>query len=178
MAEVERTLGDNSVIQQIRAELRQARQEAAQVSEYEQRATAAEQRAVLAQLGLAPDSPQARLAEAMHEGEWTTDAVLDTLSEYGAVVREYTPEMVAQHQVADEAATGSSGGYVDPLDELAALPAYGMPGWEFAKQRAYDIVRRAGGEVTYQRPKKEVWINPATGKPITMSQDTPVGPTE
>jgi hypothetical protein len=169
---------DNSVMASMRAQLRQAQQEAAQASEAEQRAEAAEKRAVLAELGIKPDSPQARLAERMHEGEWTTEAVLGTLTEYGAAPSQYSPELVAQHQVADGAATGTSG-YISSLDELAALPAYGMPGWETAKQRAYDIVRRAGVEVTYQRPKNtDTWINPATGKPIKMTQHTPVGPVE
>jgi hypothetical protein len=149
------------------------------VGEYEERATAAEQRAVLAELRIPADSPQARLAMKAHEGEWTPEAVLGTLQEYGAVPQQYSPEVVQQYQVADEAASGTSVGATDDfMRELESLPAYGMPGWETAKQRAYDIVRRAGGEVTYQRPKKEVWINPATGKPIKMSQDTPVGPTE
>jgi hypothetical protein len=156
----------------LEAKARQARANAQQAAEAQVRAEQAEQRAALLEVGLDPESPQARLAIRAHEGEWTADALRETLHEYELWPQQVRPDVARAYQTADTAAVGaSSGGYINPLEELAQLPAYGMPGWETAKQRALEIARKAGVEIENSSPTG--WVN-GEGKRVQMTKETPV----
>jgi hypothetical protein len=170
-------MADNETIARLRRLAREGSDAAQRSAAATARAEEAEKRAALLEAGIRPGSPMAELVEKMHDGEWTGDAVRSTGIRYELYPSTPAAE-IAGHQRADTMAADAHPVTGNPIAtaaaELAALPKYGHPGWEEAANRAVEIAQRAGVHIDRSRPNATQWINPATGEPIRMTQDTPI----